>query len=45
MAAAAAAALFSILFLTRYFRTRTLLPFAYYCMLAGASSIIFFLFH
>jgi undecaprenyl-diphosphatase len=45
MAAAAAAALFSILFLTRYFRTRTLLPFAYYCMLAGASSIVFFLFH
>ncbi len=45
MAASAAAALFSILFLTRYFRTRTLLPFAYYCMLAGASSIIFFLFH
>ncbi|HEV7121350.1 MAG TPA: undecaprenyl-diphosphate phosphatase [Candidatus Paceibacterota bacterium] len=45
MAASAAAAFLSILFLTRYFRTRTLLPFAYYCMLAGAGSIIFFLFH
>ncbi|MDB5265972.1 MAG: undecaprenyl-diphosphate phosphatase [Parcubacteria group bacterium] len=44
MLAAAFAALVSVLFLTRYFRTRSLLPFAYYCMLAGASSIIFFLF-
>ncbi|MDB5236910.1 MAG: undecaprenyl-diphosphate phosphatase [Parcubacteria group bacterium] len=45
MLAAAFAALISVLFLTRYFRTRTLLPFAYYCILAGASSIVFFLFH
>lgn len=45
MLAAAFAALVSVLFLTRYFRSRGLLPFAYYCMLAGASSIIFFVFH
>jgi undecaprenyl-diphosphatase len=45
MLASGFAALISILFLTRYFRTRTLLPFAYYCMLAGAGSIVFFLFH
>ena len=45
MAASAIAALISVLFLTRYFRTRSLLPFAYYCILAGASSLIFFLFH
>lgn len=45
MIASAIAAFLSVLFLTRYFKTRTLLPFAYYCMIAGAGSIIFFLFH
>jgi undecaprenyl-diphosphatase len=42
MAASAFAAFFSLLFLTRYFKTRTLMPFALYCMVAGAGSIIFF---
>lgn len=45
MAAAAIAAFISVLFLTRYFRANTLYPFAYYCMIAGAGSIIFFLLH
>lgn len=43
MIASAAAALFSLIFLTRYFKTRTLMPFAVYCMLAGAGSLAFFL--
>lgn len=34
--AAAIAAYLSIRFLTAYFRTRTLIPFAWYCLLAGA---------
>ncbi|MGX9791571.1 undecaprenyl-diphosphate phosphatase [Mycobacterium sp. MMS18-G62] len=32
--------LFAVGFLTRYFETRTLTPFAVYCMLAGAGSMI-----
>jgi undecaprenyl-diphosphatase len=44
MIASALAALFSLVFLTRYFKTRTLMPFALYCVLAGGSSLIFFLF-
>ena len=40
--AAAAASLFAILFLARYFRTRTLTPFALYCLFAGGISIIRF---
>jgi len=40
--AAAAASLFAILFLARYFRTRTLTPFAVYCLCAGGISIIRF---
>ena len=44
MLASGAAAAFSIIFLTQYFKTRTLLPFATYCVLAGAGSLIFFLF-
>jgi len=44
MVASALAAAFSIAFLTRYFKTRTLLPFAAYCVLAGGGSLVFFLF-
>jgi undecaprenyl-diphosphatase len=40
--AAAASSLFAILFLARYFRTRTLVPFAVYCLLAGLASAIRF---
>jgi undecaprenyl-diphosphatase len=40
--AAAASSLFAILFLARYFRTRTLVPFAIYCLLAGLVSAIRF---
>jgi undecaprenyl-diphosphatase len=38
---AAAAAYASVRFLTRYFKTKTLLPFAWYCTLAGA--LLFFI--
>lgn len=41
--AAGMAAYASIRFLTRYFATRTLTPFAVYCLLAGAASMIRFL--
>jgi undecaprenyl-diphosphatase len=34
--AAAIAAYLSVRFLTRYFTTRTLAPFAVYCLIAGA---------
>lgn len=37
------AAYASIRFLTRYFTTRTLLPFAGYCLLAGVASMVRFL--
>lgn len=37
------AAIFSIVFLTKYFKTQTMTPFAIYCMLAGAGSLIFFI--
>ena len=40
--AAATASLFAVLFLARYFRTRTLTPFAIYCATAGLISIIRF---
>ncbi len=36
------AAYVSVRFLTRYFTTRTLTPFAVYCLLAGAASIVRF---
>lgn len=42
--AAAGAALFSIVFLTRYFKDNTLRPFALYCMVAGGGSLLYFLF-
>ena len=34
------AAYLSVRFLTRYFQTRTLTPFAIYCALAGAASLV-----
>jgi undecaprenyl-diphosphatase len=33
----------SVRFLVKYFETRTLTPFAYYCLIAGAASIIRFI--
>ena len=36
------AAYLSVRFLVRYFRTRTLTPFAVYCLVAGAASFIYF---
>ncbi len=35
-----AAALFSVFFLTRYFKTNTLTPFAWYCIAVGATAFI-----
>ena len=40
--AAALAAYLSVRFLTRYFTTRTLLPFAIYCLVAGALAVVRF---
>jgi undecaprenyl-diphosphatase len=40
--AAAAASLLAIVFLSRWFRTRTLTPFAVYCLAAGLLSLIRF---
>ena len=40
--AAAATSLFAVVFLSRWFRTRTLTPFAIYCVAAGLISIIRF---
>lgn len=39
---AAVAAYAAVRFLTRYFETRTLLPFAVYCLVAGAISVVHF---
>jgi undecaprenyl-diphosphatase len=39
-ACAAIASYFSVMFLTRYFRTRTLTPFAVYCLLSGLASLL-----
>jgi undecaprenyl-diphosphatase len=39
-ASAAIAAYFSVKLLTRHFKTRTLVPFAVYCLLAGTLSLI-----
>lgn len=38
---AAVAALFSVRFLVRYFKTRTLIPFAIYCVVFGAAMVIY----
>ncbi|HEX2901827.1 MAG TPA: undecaprenyl-diphosphate phosphatase [Jatrophihabitans sp.] len=40
--AAAATSLFAVIFLSRYFKTRTLYPFAIYCLLAGGISVLRF---
>jgi undecaprenyl-diphosphatase len=34
-------AYFSVRFLVRYFETRTLTPFAYYCLIAGAGCLVY----
>jgi undecaprenyl-diphosphatase len=39
--AAAITAVFTVAFLVRYFKTRTLLPFAGYCLLFGPAMIIY----
>lgn len=44
-AAAAVAAYLSVRYLTRYFTTRTLTPFAIYCLVAGAGLVIWFGLH
>jgi undecaprenyl-diphosphatase len=41
MAAAAVTALFTVAFLVKYFKTRTLVPFAIYCLLFGAAMVIY----
>lgn len=43
--AAGIAAYFSVKFLTKYFETKTLTPFAVYCTAAGLLLSLFFLFH
>lgn len=43
--AAAIAAYFSVKYLTKYFETKTLTPFAIYCVLAGVIVSIFLLIH
>ncbi len=40
-AAAAITALFTVAFLVRYFKTRTLIPFAIYCLLFGLAMLIY----
>src|SRR6201997_5485992 len=40
-----ASAYFAVRFLTRYFHTRTLMPFAIYCTLAGAASCVWLAMH
>jgi undecaprenyl-diphosphatase len=40
-AAAAVTAVFTVAFLVRYFKTRTLIPFAVYCLLFGPAMIIY----
>jgi undecaprenyl-diphosphatase len=44
-AASFVAAYLAVRFLTRYFQTRTLTPFALYCMLAGAGSLLWLTLH
>ena len=40
-AAAAVTAVFTVAFLMRYFKTRTLIPFAIYCVLFGTAMVIY----
>ena len=39
--AAAVTAVFTVAFLTRYFKTRTLIPFAIYCLLFGFAMVLY----
>ena len=39
-AASFAAAYLAVRFLTRYFHTRTLTPFAFYCIVAGLAGLV-----
>ncbi len=40
-AVAAVTAVFTVSFLVRYFKTRTLIPFAIYCLLFGLAMVIY----
>ncbi len=40
-AAAAVTAVFTVTFLVKYFKTRTLIPFAIYCLLFGGAMVIY----
>lgn len=40
-AVAAVAAVFTVAFLVRYFKTRTLIPFAIYCLAFGAAMVVY----
>jgi undecaprenyl-diphosphatase len=40
-----ASAYFAVRFLTRYFHTRTLTPFAIYCTAVGAASLVWLTVH
>jgi undecaprenyl-diphosphatase len=40
-AAAAVTAVFTVAFLVKYFKTRTLIPFAIYCLVFGAAMVIY----
>jgi undecaprenyl-diphosphatase len=44
-AAAGVGAYFAVRFLTRYFETRTLVPFAIYCLVAGTGSLLWLTLH
>ena len=39
--AAAITAVFTVTFLVKYFKTRTLIPFAIYCLLFGAFMVVY----
>lgn len=43
--AAAVGAYFAVRFLTKYFETKTLRPFAIYCLVVGAAASVYFLIH
>jgi undecaprenyl-diphosphatase len=38
---AAVTAVFTVAFLVRYFKTKTLIPFAIYCLLFGLAMVIY----
>jgi undecaprenyl pyrophosphate phosphatase UppP len=41
MAVAAVTAVFTVAFLVKYFKTRTLVPFGVYCLLFGFAMLIY----